>query len=50
MKYELVIIWDNGDKNIYEYPTEEKAKRVEIGVRMTLGNQISWSFVRPKLS
>ena len=47
--YELVIIWDNGDKDIYEYLTEKEAERGELGMRMAFGNQISWSCVRQKL-
>lgn len=49
MEYELVIVWDNGDKDIYVYPTQQKAEEAEDGMRMALGNQISWSCVRPKL-
>jgi hypothetical protein len=45
--YELVIIWDNGDKDVYEYPTREEAEKAELGMRIALGNQIAWSCVRP---
>lgn len=47
--YELIIIWSNGSKDVYEYPTENEAERAELGMRTALGNQIDWSCVRPKL-
>lgn len=45
--YELVIIWSNGDKDIYQYSTREEAEKAELGMRFALGNQIVWSCVRP---
>lgn len=55
MDYELVIIWDdNRDKkdrtDIHTYPTELKAEKAELGMRMAFGNQIEFSCVRPKFS
>jgi len=46
MKYELVIIWSNGDKNVYQYHTREEAEIGERNMRMANGNQIAWSGVR----
>lgn len=48
MAWELVIIWDIGEKNIYEYKTEEKAEEIERGMRKALGKQIEFSCVRVK--
>lgn len=48
-KFELVIIWSNGDKEIWEYQMEEEAKEVEEGMYVAVGNQISWSCVRPQM-
>lgn len=48
-KFELVIIWSNGDKEIWEYQTEEEAKEAEEGMHVAVGNQISWSCVRPQM-
>lgn len=47
--YELVVIWSNGDKNIYEYNDRRKAERAGNGMEMAFGNQISWCCVRPKI-
>lgn len=44
--YELIIIWEDGDKNIYKYNTEDEARKGERNMRMAFGNQISWSGVR----
>lgn len=50
MKYELVIVWATPEENaVYEYDTEDDARKAESGMRMALGNQIAWSCVRPKL-
>ena len=46
--YELVIIWSNGDKDIYTYPTQNEAENAELGMRTAFGNQISWSCTREK--
>lgn len=48
MVYELVIVWENGDKDIYEYPTEEKALEAGKGMKTALGNQIAFWCVRKK--
>lgn len=48
-KYELVIVWSNGDKDIYEYDTKEKATSAGDGMKMALGNQIEWYGVRPQI-
>ena len=41
-KYELVVVWETGDKNIYEYPTEFEAERAGENMKIALGNQIAW--------
>lgn len=35
-KYELVIIWESGDKDIYEYDNRQLAEEAESGFRMAL--------------
>lgn len=47
MKFELVIIWTDGSKDIYGYNSHEAAEKGECGMRMAFGNQITWSGVRP---
>ena len=44
--YELIIIWTDGDKNVYPYQTEEEARHGERNMRMAFGNQVSWAGVR----
>lgn len=46
MNYELVIIWSNGEKNVYQYPTRDEAEIGEKNMWMANGNQIEWSGVR----
>ena len=48
MRYELVIIWDDGIKDIHEYATEENAEQSERGYKKAFGKQIEWSGIRPK--
>jgi len=43
---ELVIIWDDGSKNIYTYPDRGAAEQAERNMRMAFGNQITWSGIR----
>lgn len=44
--YELVIIWESGEKNIYHYDDRETAEEREKGFHTAFGNQISWSGIR----
>lgn len=46
--FELVIIWETGEKSIYEYATSERAEQAEKDMKLANGNQISWSCVRKK--
>jgi hypothetical protein len=45
-KWELVVIWDEGDGVTYIYDTEEEAEEAGRGMKMALGNQIKWYGVR----
>ena len=44
--YELVIIWDDGGKEIHQYPTREQAEQAGAGMRFAFGRQVSWYGVR----
>lgn len=44
--WELVIVWEQGGKNVYPYKTEQGAKDGERAMRMAFGNQIQWSGIR----
>lgn len=48
-KYELVIIWATGGKDIYIYDSEEAAQDGQAGMMLALGKQISWSCIRPQI-
>ena len=48
-RYELVVVWDNGDKDVYGYDSEEEALKAGHGMKMALGNQIKWFGVRRRV-
>lgn len=50
MRYELVVIWENGDKDVYEYDSRDRAEQCGDGMKTALGNQIAWYGVRPVTS
>lgn len=45
-KYELVIIWDTGEKDVYEYKTEAEAEQAAINLKFAFGKQIHWTGIR----
>lgn len=47
--FELVIVWDSGETNVYEYATEEKAEQAGANMKMALGDQIAWYGSRRKV-
>jgi hypothetical protein len=46
--YEAIIIWDTGEKEIYQYNTKEEAERCCQGYRMAFGKQIAWTGTRER--
>ena len=46
--YELVAVYNDGNKDIYEYGTKEAAERGADNIRMAAGNQVSWTGIRMK--
>lgn len=46
-KYELVMIWETGEKEVHEFLTEDQATRSEIGIKQAFGEQV-WTCVRPQ--
>ena len=44
--FELVVIWETGEKEIHAYATEEGAQAVANGYKMVFGNQIAWVGIR----
>lgn len=47
--YELVIIWANGEKNVYEYACRELAEYSAKNFLMAFGEQVAWYCVRRAL-
>lgn len=41
-KYELIVIWETGEREVHEYNNREEAKKAEQGYETAFGNQISW--------
>lgn len=46
--YELVIVWDDGTKQIFEYDTRTEAVEALSGYQMAFGRQV-WGCVRRKI-
>jgi len=49
-RYELVLIWSTGDKDIYEYESREDAYAAAENMIVANGTQISWWCVREQLN
>ena len=49
MKYELVVIWSTGEKEVYEYDNERDAEKGGANMRKAFGSQISWVGTRKKI-
>lgn len=45
-RYELIVIWECNDKNIYTYWSYEKAQKAMDAMKMAFGNQIQWTGIR----
>ena len=40
--WELVIVWDSGEKQVFKHDTEEDAEKGGRNMKMAFGNQIQW--------
>lgn len=47
INYEVVVVWNDGQKEIFGYETEEKAESIKAGMYKAFGNQL-WAGVRKK--
>lgn len=47
-RFEMVIVWDTGEKEISGYRTETEAKQALSGMYMAFGRQV-WGCVRRKI-
>ena len=48
MLYELIIVWDTGEKDKYTYETIEKAREIESGFYTSFGKQVVFSCINEK--
>lgn len=46
--YELIIIWEDGEKQTYNYDTYEEASQGVSNMKKAFGNQISWTGINRK--
>lgn len=44
--FELVIIWETGEKEVFCYRSQERAERAEKEIKKVFGNQIAWTGTR----
>lgn len=44
--YELVIVWQAGEKDFFKYNTREEAERAGENFKIAFGNQVEWYGVR----
>ena len=50
MKYELIVIWETGEKEIFEYATEEEAQKACNDFRTIFDNQVTWAGIRKRIN
>lgn len=48
MRYELIIIWDTGEREVSSYLTREEAEEKESGFHRAFGNQIQFSCINER--
>lgn len=46
--YELIVIWEDGEKQIYNYDTDIEARKGADNMKMCFGNQIAWTGINRK--
>lgn len=46
MKYEVIVIWNTGEKETNTYNSLEKAEEIEKGYKMAFGRQIAYTGIR----
>lgn len=43
--YDLIIIWDTGEKENHKYNSYEKAQEIETGFKKAFGSQIQYTCI-----
>ena len=49
MEYELVVVWDDQTRNVWEYDTREEAESAGWHIKFLFGMSVVWYGVRPKV-
>lgn len=49
-KYELVLVWDDGAKQVLEFVSEDAANKALNNYKTAFGNQVAWCGVRPQIT
>lgn len=47
-KFELVVVWSTGEKEVHKYITEQEAEQGAENMRIAFGSQV-WVCVRPAM-
>lgn len=48
--FELVVVWETGDRDVYKYDSRDSAERHGRDMKMALGDQIAWYGIRKELN
>lgn len=48
--FELVVVWSDGSKSVYEYASDDDAYAAGERMRFALGYQVAWFGTRRKVS
>lgn len=46
MKYELIVIWESGEKEVLPYNDYQEARQAAQYMKTAFGSQISWTGIR----
>ena len=50
MRYELIVIWETGERDSHMYADRDAAEKAMSGLRMAFGDQIQWMGINRKAS
>ena len=45
--FDLIIVWDSGEKEVYTYSTREEAEKAAAGYKIAFGSQV-WTAINRK--
>lgn len=49
MEYELVVVWDDGSRDVWDYATWEEAEQAVQNMKFARDKQIAWYEARRKV-